>query len=117
MEIQHIFSDDDELADAVGHEFIHHIPLQKHDVVVQAVVPFAYQLKNGEALLVVGEKDFQVHGLRAEIVPVRVDVVVVDLLSVLELIVGPAVKRGLFVTGRVVIVQPAMEWRNVLHEM
>ncbi len=58
--------------------------LQEHDVVVQQVVPFADQFDDGIALIVVREDDLDVQGGAAEVVPLRMDHMVVHRMAEFE---------------------------------
>ena len=44
---------------ALGHQHVNHLAFELHDVVVQAIVPFANELNDGKAFFVIDEKILQ----------------------------------------------------------
>jgi hypothetical protein len=60
------------------------LALQKHNVVVQQVIPFTNHLHNRIALAVVGEEEFHKQGLTANVVPLRMNIKIVNLVAEFE---------------------------------
>ncbi len=58
MKIKDVFADEDKFVDAFGHQVVDDIAFEKHDIVVEAVVPLTQHLHNDVALVVIGIEDF-----------------------------------------------------------
>ncbi len=78
MKVQHIFANENEMIDCFIDHRLDHLTIEIHDVVVEQVVPFAYQFDDTKILFVITKQHFQVQGQGAEFIPLRMDQVVVN---------------------------------------
>lgn len=115
MKIQHIFTNKKKPVDAITHHVIDDFPFEVHDIVVQAIVPFADEFNDGKPFIIIGKEYFQVKRCRAKFIPLGVNKVVVDLISEVKLAVLPAVKRRELVFGGDILVAPLVEWFDIVH--
>src|SRR5690606_33621047 len=53
VKIEHIFPDEDELIDTLADKYIYNLPLQKHDVITDRIVPFPNEFNNSIAQIIV----------------------------------------------------------------
>lgn len=97
MVVEHIFANHHKLVNAFLDEDFEHLAFELHDVVVQRIVPFSHHFDDGKPFLVIGEQDFDVEGIRPKMVPLGVDVIVVNGFIEIELIVLSIEKRGSFI--------------------
>jgi hypothetical protein len=115
MKVEHIFTDQDKLVDPLADEGVHHIPFQMHYVILNAVIPFADEFHDGISLLVVGVKEFHIERGAAKIIPLGMDIIIVNLLRELKLTVLTSEKGRLFVFRSDVSVTPMIIWFYVVH--
>ena len=92
MEIEHIFADQNEFVDALLCQNLQHLALELHDVVIERIVPFPHHFNDGKSFLVVGKQDFDVQGIRPKMVPLWVDIIVVNSFIEIEFVVFPIEK-------------------------
>src|SRR5690606_11719556 len=77
--VEYILSDKQELLNALSNHHVNDFPFEEHDVIINRIIPFADKFDDCEALFVVDIQNLQIEGLRAEIVPLRVEQKVIDL--------------------------------------
>ena len=58
MEVEYIFADQDKFVDSVFEHRFHHIAVQVHNIVIKAVVPFAYKFDNTVTIVIISKKYF-----------------------------------------------------------
>lgn len=92
VEIEQVFRKQHKTGDSCAYQHIDHIALQEHDVIVQRIVPFAEEFDDGKALLVMGVQDLDIQGLRADVVPQRVDVIPINAVFILGHVVFHPIK-------------------------
>jgi hypothetical protein len=115
MKVEHILADEDELADAFPNERVNHFALQKHDIIIDGIVPFPDHFDDDEVMLVIGKEYLEVERGRTEVVPLRMDVKIVDGVGEFELAVFAAVERRQLILLGNVYVPPAKIWFDVVH--
>jgi len=93
MKIQYIFPDQNEPGDLMAHQVFNDIPLQIHDIIVDRIVPFTQQFDHAEPTVIINIQQLDVKGGGADIVPLRMDIIIVDAVAEFEFAVFPAVKR------------------------
>ena len=93
MLFRSIFANEDKLVDVLLHQNFQHLPFELHDVVVKCIVPFTHHFDDGKTFLVIGEEDFDVEGIRPKMVPLGMDVIIVNGFIEVELIVFAVEKR------------------------
>ena len=115
VEVEHVFADEDEFADAlVGHQ-VDDVAFELHHVVFDGIVPLPDELDNSRAQLVVNEQNFQKQRLGPHAVPLRMDVVAVDGIDVgIQAVFGPLQGRKQVFGGRV-LVDPGVMRLNGVH--
>jgi hypothetical protein len=60
VEVEDVFADEDKFVDAFRYHVVDDLAFEEHDIVVEAVVPFAEHFHDDEALVVIGVEDFGV---------------------------------------------------------
>ena len=78
MKIQYILGDQNKFVNAFIHEFFQHFPFQFHDIIFNRIVPFPYQFNDGIFFFVVSQQYFQVKCAAAKIIPLRMDIIIVN---------------------------------------
>jgi len=116
VKIEHMLADENKLIDALPHQGVYDVALEVHDIVVEAIVPFAYQLKDGVVFLVIGKQQLAVQSAGTKRIPLRMNVVVVNLMREVGLAVASAIKRRPSVFGRSILFAPIVVWFDVVHE-
>ena len=56
MKIKYIFTDQYVFPDSVFEQGFNHIPIQKHNIVIQAVVPFTNKFDDAKAFIVISKQ-------------------------------------------------------------
>ena len=97
MHIEYVFAYQNEFVDSRIHHGSDDFIFENHNVVVDTIVPLANELDYPKAGFIIGEDNFQVKGLRAEIVPLRMDEIIVDYLAKLELTILSSIERRFFI--------------------
>src|SRR5436190_5496468 len=115
MKVQNVFTNEYKLADAIFDERINHIPLQEHDVVVDGIIPLADQFNHCKMMLVVGKKNFQVKSWRAECIPLRMNIEVVDRVGEFKFTVASAIERRPLILFTYVSITPVVIWFYIVH--
>src|SRR5690606_25137608 len=82
-----------------------------------AVVPFPYQFDDAVGLGIVGVENLQIECRGTEIVPLRMNIVIVDLLVIQELAVLLLVEWRSIIFGGRVFVPPLIEWFQLMHNI
>ena len=93
MKIKDVLRDEDELRNTGFEELIRHLPLQEHNVVLDRIIPFPEQLYHHIVLVIVSQQYLQVQSPGPEIIPLRMDIVVIDRLGKLEFRINPPIER------------------------
>ena len=109
MEVEYILTYEDEFIDVVPLKVLNDISFEMHNVVVESIVPFANELKNDIAFVVVGVEDFHVQRFGPHIIPAGGQVVAVHSFGVNVVVVFFPFKRGVWIRRRVVIGKPSVE--------
>lgn len=115
MKIQDVFSDQNEFIDSLCDHFVNDVALQEHDIVVQAIVPLADELNNGKAQFIVGIKLFNEKGFGADRIPLRVDVVAVNLVREIHFRIVMAIKRRSIVLTGDIKMSPIVKRLELVH--
>jgi len=115
MEVENVLSDQYKLEDAFVHEFLQDFPLQFHNIVLNGIIPLPDHLDDGILLLVVGQEDLQVERTATEIVPLGMNIIVVDGLGEFEFGIGPSMKRRAIVFLADVDMPPVIKGFYVVH--
>jgi len=115
VKVEHVFADQNKFVDALLHEQFQHFAFELHDVVVECIVPLTHHLDDGKSFLVIGEEDFDVEGIGTEMVPLRMDVIVVHGFVEVELVVLAVEKRRSFVGRGRIQVDPSKVGFEVVH--
>jgi hypothetical protein len=115
MKIEHIFPDQNELADILPDHVIHHVSFKVHDIVVYRVVPLADELNYGETGIVINIEYLEVKCVRSNFIPLGMDQVIVYRVVERELGIFPAKERGFVVFAGNVQVTPGVMRFNVVH--
>lgn len=97
MEIQNVFTNQDEFCDPVCHQYICNIPLQVHDIVVQAIIPFTNQLDDAKSKVIICIKDFYIKCCRPYLIPLRMYEMVINGMCKFKFAVIPVIKGTSFV--------------------
>jgi len=97
MKIEHIFSNKDVFGDAFFKQVLDYITVEEHNVVVQAIVPFANKLNDAITVFVISKKQFYIEGFGTNIVPLRVKEVIINLSGEFELAVLASEKRRMLI--------------------
>jgi hypothetical protein len=79
MKVEDVFSNENELRNALLHHSFNNLAFQKHDIVVEQIIPFADELDNGKPVFIMAIQHLHEQRLAAETIPLRMDVVVVNL--------------------------------------
>ena len=53
MKVQHIVAQDDELSNSISDQWVHRLPFQIQDIIIQAVVPFSDEFYKTELSFVI----------------------------------------------------------------
>ena len=93
MKIEDILRDEDELRNAGFEEFIRYLPLQEHNVIFDRIVPFPEQLYHHIVFVIVRQQYLQVQRPGPEIIPLRMDIIVIDRLRIFKFRIDPPVER------------------------
>ncbi len=64
---------------------IRHFPLELHDIIFDGIVPLSYQFDHCIMFFIIGHQHFEINSAVAEIIPLRMDIIVVNGLSELKL--------------------------------
>ena len=91
-------------------QMIGELSLQKHDVVVQQIVPFTNQFNYRITLAVVGEEEFNEQRLTANVVPLRMNIKIVDLVAEFEFRILLIVKRRKLIFFCCIQMTPIVVW-------
>lgn len=93
VEIEDVFPDQDELANTFPDHGINDFAFEGHDIILDGIVPFPYQFNNGIIQVIIRKQQFHVEGPGAKLIPLWMDVVVVNRLAEFKFTVFPAVER------------------------
>jgi hypothetical protein len=115
VEIEYVLCDQYVFVNAFLVQEIHHFALHFHDIVLDGIVPFADEFYDGEIEFVIGVNDLHVQRTAAKIIPLRMDIIIVDRLRKFKLAVFPSVKRGTLVFFRNIYMPPVVEWFDFVH--
>jgi hypothetical protein len=116
MELKYIFPDQDKVLDILLHQDLHHIAVEKHDVVVERIIPLTQHLNYTVLFFITAVKYLGIKGFRTKFIPLGVDIVIINDVGKLELTVLPVVKRGTVVLRSDIKSSPIVVWFDVVHQ-
>ena len=113
--VEHILTNQNKARYAAIDHFFNHIALEGHDVVVEAIVPFSDELDDTVPFVVVAVKYFNEEGVGADIVPLWMDVMVVNAVSEVHLAVFAFEEGRIGIFTGYVVVSPVVVGFDVMH--
>lgn len=117
MEVQYIFADQDEAGDAAIKHDLNEVALERHDIVVETVIPFTNQFDHAEAFLIIAEDHFYKECSRPNVIPLRMNVMVIDPLREIHFAILLFKERGVRVVARDVVSSPVVMWFYIVHAL
>src|SRR5690606_23352446 len=117
VKVEHVLPDHDKLVDSRIHHEVDHFAFEQHNVVINRIVPLSDQLDNGVSAVVIRKQYLQIQGVRAEIIPLRMQQKIVYLFIKLKLIVLRPIERRQLILSSDVIVSPAVIGLYLVHRL
>jgi len=117
VKIQDVAAEQDEFAYAGIEQRFDDVALEGLNVVGYGIIPFADQFQNGVPICIIGVKNLKIKGIGSEIVPLGMDVVIVNPVMESKFGILTTIEGTLRVFRSGIKVQPVIIWFNVVHSV
>ena len=115
VKIENIFADQNEFVNTFFHHWFDDVPLEDHDIVSDGIIPFSHHFDNSITLFIFCEKDLDKKSGRADRIPLRMNVVIVNRITEFKLTVFAVIERRKRIFRSHIIHSPTVKRFYIMH--